>query len=742
MARISVILKTKFIVIGLLLLLGVYNNNISAQIDAKIESSIVAVCKDANTPLIKFTGSGGTAPYTFTYHINSQTSKTVQTSVGDTVTIFLPTSTVGTYVYTLTSVADNASPSNTASISDASVSIEIYALPTISVITGSPNLCVGLTTTLLNATTGGVWSSSNQSLATIDASSGEVTAVLAGNPTINYTVTNLNGCSVVETYSLFINALPTVAEITGNSSVCIDQTITLSNVSPGGVWSSANTSTATVNSAGVVTGKAAETVNIQYKVTDANTQCEKAVTKSIVVNSLPVVDPIGGTGTFCKYLTSTLTNTTAGGVWRSVNTAIASVNSSGVVTAVSADTSTIFYRITDANGCFTEVKKLVTISAPSVASIVTNSNTVCIGSQLTATDATSNGTWRSVNANIATINAGTGVITGVAADTVSIKYTITDGVTGCINIASKTITVQAIPVVSFTFPDNQCSGSTVAFSSTVTGAGPYTYSWNYGDNSTLGTTANTSHVFSSLGCGNVTFTVTLTVTDANGCSSSFAQVVTIKQQPIIDYEDSVNPYSHFDNCGLTVSASNYQVGVAKKSGSSNCFSNFAVNWGDGNTINTTTFPIPHTYTAIGSFNLAITATGSNGCSISNNIIVKNVSNPSGGIQNPGSTTNICAPTSPIALAITGWNSNATGTKYVVKFGDGDSAVYYQDAMLLSPYASGNYPTPHIYTTTSAPSVNTFMPGSRPSVTAKRLPSKSYPFTANRRKESLPNWIMA
>ena len=60
-------------------------------------------------------------------------------------------------------------------------------------ITGTTDVCVGLTTTLSDVTSGGQWSTSNSNIATVD-NSGVVTGVSAGSVTITYTVTNTSGC--------------------------------------------------------------------------------------------------------------------------------------------------------------------------------------------------------------------------------------------------------------------------------------------------------------------------------------------------------------------------------------------------------------------------------------------------------------------------------------------------------------------------------------------------------------------
>ena len=61
--------------------------------------------------------------------------------------------------------------------------------PVLSPISGTVNACLGLTNILTNSTTGGTWTTSNMSIATVDAS-GTVTGVALGTADISYTVTN------------------------------------------------------------------------------------------------------------------------------------------------------------------------------------------------------------------------------------------------------------------------------------------------------------------------------------------------------------------------------------------------------------------------------------------------------------------------------------------------------------------------------------------------------------------------
>lgn len=92
-----------------------------------------------------------------------------------------------------------------------------------------------------------------------------------------------------------------------------------------------------------------------------------------------------------------------------------------------------------------------------------------------------------------------------------------------------TIIVNPLPVADFTFLDNQCSGTAVQFNTTSSGN---SYTWNFGDGATS-SAKNPTHTFTSLGCGTATFNVTLTVTDANGCSGTIIKPITINKDTIL-----------------------------------------------------------------------------------------------------------------------------------------------------------------------------------------------------------------
>ncbi len=107
--------------------------------------------------------------------------------------------------------------------------ITVNPLPVVAAISGVTPVCVGSTITLSDADAGGTWSSDDDSKATVDATTGEVTGVSAGNVQINYTYTNGNGCSSTVSAMITVKPLPSVDPITGNFNICIGIDVTLSD---------------------------------------------------------------------------------------------------------------------------------------------------------------------------------------------------------------------------------------------------------------------------------------------------------------------------------------------------------------------------------------------------------------------------------------------------------------------------------------------------------------------------------
>ncbi len=286
-------------------------------------------------------------------------------------------------------------------------------------IVGVSSVCQSQTIALVDGTPGGgVWSSGNTALATVSAT-GIVSGLSGGTAVISFTT--VPGC--VTTKTVTVNpSLP----ITGPASVCVGQTIRLSDGLIGGTWSSSNTGLATVASSGIVTGilSGASTLLIKYTMP---TGC---------MSSFPVmVNPLLATAgplTVCQGQKITLINgTPGGGIWNSSNPGIAQVVGS---TVGGMSSGTVIITFTTIAGCITTTTLTVNPTAP-----ITGVATTCVAHTTILSNAIAGGTWSSTNVGQATVVASTGVVTGViiSSSTLLIKYTLP---TGCMNSIPFTVT--------------------------------------------------------------------------------------------------------------------------------------------------------------------------------------------------------------------------------------------------------------------------------------------------------------
>lgn len=290
---------------------------------------------------------------------------------------------------------------------------------------------------------------------------------------------------------------------------------------------------------------------------------------------------------------------------------------------------------------------------------------------------------------------------------------ITKNTTGLKNaISTKSIgtkkTNAVPPTVDFSFNNNNtCSGTSINFTSMVTGEGPFTYLWNFGDGTTS-TQTDPSHRFTALGCGNMDYTVLLVATDKNGETNSSSQTISVIEKPKLEFTDLDNPGDPFNNCGYNTSNALYTINVGISDVSA-CIDSYTIDWGDGSTPETNaTFPATHTYTQLGSYNMKITGQGTN-CDNEVTYLIKNSSNPTGAIVSPGSTVNLCTPVAPLIFSISSWGVNSPDTMYEVDFGDGVIETYTQTELEASSYynssdpaSSDNFPVPHTYTASNCP----------------------------------------
>jgi uncharacterized protein YjdB len=363
-------------------------------------------------------------------------------------------------------------------------------------ITGPSSVCVGYSITLADATSGGVWGSSNATVASVGAASGLMVGNAVGNTTISYTLPT--GC--MNTTVVSVNSLPSA--ITGTAAVCVAQTTSLSSATSGGTWSGGSPYASVTPSTGVVTGSVAGNTYITYTL---STGC--FVTKLVTVNPLP--SSITGTLNICAGALSSLSDASAGGTWISNTTPVATIGSAnGVLSGVAAGITLVRYILP--TGCVAST----TATVNALPAVITGPTSVCVAATITLDDATTGGTWSCSGTTVASINAATGVLTGIGTGTTTVTYSVASG---CRTTA--VVTVNGLPG-AITGANTVCQNASVVLSSTSPGG-----TWTSGNISIATVSSGTGIVTG----GGTAGTVTITYTLSTGCYA--IKQVTVNQSP-------------------------------------------------------------------------------------------------------------------------------------------------------------------------------------------------------------------
>jgi gliding motility-associated-like protein len=372
----------------------------------------------------------------------------------------------------------------------------VGALPPIS---GNTTICIGATTNLTDSVTGGSWSSSNSSVATVSPGGGLVSGIAAGSAIITYSTG-----SCITTTTVVIGP---IAAISAPTNICLGATLRLSDATPGGTWTVSNTSVATItpgpSGGGILSGFAEGTVIITYATAGG---CFSVAT----VNVLGVTYIMDGSENVCVGSSITLSNAAGGGVWSSGNSSIATVSSGGDVMGVSIGATDITYM----SGTCTGYTTSVTVDPAS--SVIPALSNICIGgTPITLIGSPTGGTWDSNDPSVATVGplgVGSAAITGAGIGTTTIIYSVS----GCLGTA--TVNVHAPPsVISGIL--SVCVGFTTVLSNAVNGG-----TWNSETSVTAG--VNVDGIVNGLNSG----TALIDYSTGPGCTVTVS--VTVYPLPI------------------------------------------------------------------------------------------------------------------------------------------------------------------------------------------------------------------
>jgi len=477
------------------------------------------VCMGATDPVITFTGTIGTPPYTFTYHVNSGTDQTISsTSSSSTVTIVQPTISAGTSVYTLSSVSDNyACPKSISSNNTVSVSVTAIPVATFAY-QGSPFCQTGSATPTM--TGGGIAGtfSAGTGVIFVSASTGEIDLLHSTAGT--YTITNtLSGCgSISATSSIVINALPTISLTPTPDCGFTTLTASTNSTSPLYIWYKDAT---VITGATGATYQATVTGGYTVSVADGNTNCTNTSAVSTIssIYPVPTVTITADNLTACgqSNLSSSVTNTTAY-QWYKNNTAISGATSSTYAATVSG---TYKLTVSGAGSCTATSPALNIIINAVPTATISGTLTACGSTVLTAATTAASPVYGWYKDNAAITDATSSTYTANASG--SYKVTISDQSTLCstTSVASG-VTINSAPNATIT-----ASSGTVTYGSTTTYTavtGMSTYSWAITGDGTITSGAGTNQI-TVLATAATNYNLTLTVTNSSGCQNSSASVV-------------------------------------------------------------------------------------------------------------------------------------------------------------------------------------------------------------------------
>ena len=461
-----------------------------------------SVCTNAPNPTITFTAFGGTAPYSFTYNVNAGASQTINTSIGNTVTIVVPTNTAGTYVYKLLSVKNTASALCT-QMQTGSATVVVNPLPT-AAIAGSITVCQNAASPLVTFTgaagtapytfTYNINGGTAQSVTTVTGNAATVSVPTNTPGNFIYTLLTVrDGSSTVctqpqtGTSTVIVRPLPT-ASIAGTVNVCLNAAspnVTFTgaggtapytftyNINAGASKTIVSTgSTATI---AVPTLVAGSFVYNLLNVTEAGAlTCTQAQSGSatVVVNPLPAAT-ISGTTTVCLNSSAPFITFTGSGSTAPYSFTY-NINGGAGILVTTTTGNTIDVAVpTNTAGTF--VYNIVSVkdgSTTACSSIQTGSATVLVRQLATASIA---GT-RSICINSAAPNITFTGVSGTAPYTFS--YNINGGATQTASTAvGNTVTVAVPTNTTGTFTYNLLAvreGSADACSQSQTGAATIT----------------------------------------------------------------------------------------------------------------------------------------------------------------------------------------------------------------------------------------------------------------------------
>ena len=315
--------------------------------------------------------------------------------------------------------------------------------------------------------------------------------------------------------------------------------------------------------------------------------------------------------------------------------------------------------VTTSDGCVDTADSpvIIEVTGPPTAAFVVDTDEDCVPLPVTFTDGSSGDfpliSW-DWDFGDGTTQAGQAIPAHLydSAAVYSATLTVTDN-QGCTGSATRTITVHPLPPVDFSAFRYGCAPIAVAFTDETIGTSPaVSWLWDFGDGTTS-TDQDPSHVYTADG----NYTVSLTVTDANGCVNTLTR---------IDYIQLEHPAANFiSNAGVTCPP---QTVTFQDLSIADTTITWSWDFGDGSPASTAQNP-SHTYYGSDTFDVTLIVTNLFGCRDTFTRPEHVITYPRPTASFTSSDTSICLPAN-VSFASTSTPSGAPLVSYLWNFGTG------------------------------------------------------------------------
>ncbi|MFM7728942.1 MAG: PKD domain-containing protein, partial [Flavobacteriales bacterium] len=238
---------------------------------------------------------------------------------------------------------------------------------------------------------------------------------------------------------------------------------------------------------------------------------------TVTVSPAPVAQISVASSTGCAPYTAVFSNTTSGSPTYVWNFGDGGTSASAAPNHLYSNPGTYPVQLIAIQGSCSDTARLQVNVVPSPIAAFTSPTSVCAGDTVRFNNTGSSGTFNwNFGDGSPTVSQSSPAHVYAAAGTFTATLVVVDG-SGCTDTAATTLSIAALPTVNFTGSAlTGCDTLTVNFSSAVTGATNYV--WSFGDGTTS-TLQGPSHTYTAPG----TYSVVLTASNTAGCSTTRAK---------------------------------------------------------------------------------------------------------------------------------------------------------------------------------------------------------------------------